>query len=372
MAESSMDDLAVQLDGLLVAPPATKQTLHAPLCAPNGSDIAITTSTKVQKPFLKWVGGKTQLLPTILPLIPHEINNYYEPFVGGGSVLMAVLSLQQAGDINIKGDIVCSDFNSQLINVYKCMQSHPQELHDIFTRYLAQYHVCDICAAGVASSEEEPPNRHPNRHPSTKTEAMQSKESYYYWTRKQYNDLVKKDDAKDYLEMAGHLLFLNKTCFRGMYREGPNGFNIPYGHYKKTPQALSLAEFHTISASIQPVQFTSGDFSTTLDAAVQSQDKQDFIYLDPPYTPIKAASFVNYTKSGFDENQHRTLFDYMNQLSSHSTILMSNSNADMVLNAFQSNPLLTTTYIDARRAINAKNPGKKVKEVLVGNVGIVS
>ena len=311
------------------------------------------------------MGGKTQLLPTIVPLIPREINNYYEPFVGGGSVLMAVLSLQQAGDINIKGDIVCSDFNSQLINVYKCMQARPQELYNIFTRYLSQY---DTCATCDASSNGETPNRHP----TTKKEAMQSKESYYYWTRKQYNDIVKKNDAKDCLAMAGHLLFLNKTCFRGMYREGPNGFNIPYGHYKKTPQALSLAEFHTISASIQPVQFTSGDFSTTLDAAVQSKDKQDFIYLDPPYAPIKAASFVNYTKLGFDENQHRTLFDYMNQISSHSTILMSNSNADMVLDAFQSNPLLTTTYIDARRAINAKNPGKKVKEVLVGNVGIVS
>ena len=227
---------------------------------------------------------------------------------------------------------------------------------------MSQYHTCD------PSSKEEPPNRNP----LTKTEAMRSKGSYYYWIRNQYNSLVKKNNAKDHLEMAGHLLFLNKTCFRGMYREGPNGFNVPYGHYKKTPQALSLAEFKNISAIMQTVKFSSGDFSATLDAAIQSNDKQDFIYLDPPYAPIKSDSFVNYNKSGFDEKQHHTLFEYMNTLSSHANILMSNSNADMVCDAFQSNPLLTITYIDARRAINAKNPGEKVKEVLVGNIGTVS
>lgn len=175
--------------------------------------------------------------------VPQEINNYYEPFVGGGSVLMGVLTLRQMGKIKIHGSIICSDFNQHLINVYKCMQDHPQELHKHFTKCLTQYHSC------ISSTEEAV-----NKNPTTTKEAMQSKESYHYWIRKNYNNLMKaKKD--NYIKMAGYLLFLNKTCFRGMYREGPNGFNVPYGHYKQTPKAMLINEFNHISSMLQPVQF---------------------------------------------------------------------------------------------------------------------
>lgn len=349
-----MDSLIVDINKLCVSPSNNALNNASNDVSNNASNDATESAVKLQKPFLKWVGGKTQLLTTIIPCIPQEINNYYEPFVGGGSVLLAVLSLQQMGKINIKGEVTCSDYNRQLINVYKCMQTNPQKLYDHFTRYLTQYHSC------ITNQEDSP-----NRNPKTKKEAMQSKESYYYWIRKQYNTLMKT--KKDDLEMAGQLLFLNKTCFRGMYREGPNGFNVPYGHYKQTPQAMTINEFKHISSMLQNVQFKHCDFSATLDAAVHSNCKQDFIYMDPPYAPMNATSFVQYNKTGFNEKQHQMLFTYMNQLSSRATVLMSNSNTDVVRNAFESNKRLTIKYIDARRAINAKNPGDKVKEVLVEN-----
>lgn len=320
------------------------------------------TKPKIQKPFIKWVGGKTQLLTTILEHVPSEINDYYEPFVGGGSVLLGILSLMDAGQIKVHGSIVCSDTNQQLINLYQCMQSQPRKLYQMLTKYLKEYDSID-------SSLDTPNNR--KLKPRTKSEGMQSKESYYYWIRIQYNKLVKSSKSNDAtrLKECGYLLFLNKTCFRGMYREGPNGFNVPYGHYKKTPKCMKLKEFEHISIMIQNVKFECCDFSKTLDIPNNKKSTiKDFVYIDPPYVPLKSTSFVTYNKEGFSLEQHNALFETTNKLSHLCNVMMSNSNTPLVKDAFEANEKIKIQYITARRAINAKNPGSTAGETLIGNV----
>ena len=174
---------------------------------------------KIQKPFIKWLGGKTNILQYIIKRIPNKMENYHELFLGGGSVLFAVLSLQKNKNIEITNKIYAYDINETLINLYKHLQKNYDMLFDAIRYYFDEYD----------SIEKHDVNRNPVSH----DEALTSKESYYYWIRKQFNNENKKT-----LEAAALFVFLNKTCFRGVYREGPNGFNVPYGHYKTTPKFI--------------------------------------------------------------------------------------------------------------------------------------
>jgi len=141
----------------------------------------------IHKPFLKWIGGKTQILNEIINILPTEINNYHELFLGGGSVLFAILSLQKNNKINIKNKIYAYDFNKNLINVYKTIQTHKNLLYKKLNKYIEKYNnFVDI----------------------------KDKEKYYYDLRKKYN---KQTD--DIIKISSLFIFLNKTCFRGMYRE---------------------------------------------------------------------------------------------------------------------------------------------------------
>ena len=149
-----------------------------------------------QKPFLKWVGGKTQILSSILSRFPAKIHNYYEPFLGGGSVLLGVLSSDL---ITITGMVYAYDANLSLIWVFKHIQSSPLELWTFIELYIKKY---DSITGGEI-----------NRKPNGENDAMGSKESYYYWLRKRFNQLDKTS-----LECSAIFMILNKTCFRGMYR----------------------------------------------------------------------------------------------------------------------------------------------------------
>ena len=172
------------------------------------------------KPIIKWVGGKTQILDKVLKTFPREMENYHELFVGGGSVLFGLL---ESKDITVKGKVYAYDKNQKLINMYRQIQTNPKDVHDHLTELFKTY--------DTRTGTEV------NRKPQTEEEGLTSKESYYYWVRKRYNDLI----PTTYIH-AATLIFLNKTCFRGVYREGPNGFNVPYGHYKTTPVVTPLEE----------------------------------------------------------------------------------------------------------------------------------
>jgi DNA adenine methylase len=298
--------------------------------------------TKLQKPFLKWVGGKTQIINDIIKRIPKEMNNYNELFVGGGSVLLAVLSLQKSNDITIHGEVRAYDKNHTLINVYKDIQTNKNELFKHVKHYITEY---DSLTGHVI-----------NRKAQTLEDAKSSKESYYYWVRNKYNHL---DDG---IEKSAIFMFLNKTCFRGLYREGPNGFNVPYGHYKKTPTVITEDELNCVSDLIKDVIFEDKSY----ESSILDVEEGDYVYIDPPYVPEKMKkSFVDYTQDGFNLDEHNALFEEIKKLNERQIkFSMSNAKVNLVVNTFSD---YQYDDIDARRAINSKKPGSKTKEVLIYN-----
>jgi len=297
-----------------------------------------------QKPFIKWVGGKTQILDVIKTKIPSSMNNYHEIFLGGGSVLLMILSLQNENKIKITNKVYAYDINTGLIYVYKNIQTNKEELFTHITKYINMYNSLDGTII--------------NRKPKTLKEAKTSKESYYYWVRNIFN----KMEDNTCVEYSAIFMFLNKTCFRGMYREsGKTGYNVPYGHYKKTPTIITKEELNYVSVLIKNVEFIHSDFKKS----IENVEEGDFVYLDPPYAPETNNSFVGYVTGGFDLNMHKSLFDeILNLTEKKAKFLMSNSKVDLVLEKFKD---YNIENVIARRAINSKNPGSSTTEVLITN-----
>jgi DNA adenine methylase len=304
------------------------------------------SSNKITKPVLKWVGGKTQILEEVLMLFPAEINNYHEPFLGGGSVLLGVLSYVKLGKIKISGSIYASDLNSNLISLYKNIQSHPSELINEIKKLVDEFNVIKGLIV--------------NREASTIEEASTSQESYYFWIRSRFNSLSIEDKRTPIA--SAMLVFMNKTCFRGVYREGPKGLNVPFGNYPN-PSILNEDNIREVNQLIKDVIFTHRTFSESLKEVVQG----DFVYLDPPYAPNSETSFVSYTSDGFNLDNHNELFNACNTLTEKGIkLLMSNSDVKLVKEAFPS-PIYETKIISCRRAINSKKPQSKTNEVLITN-----
>ena len=298
------------------------------------------TELKIQKPLLKWVGGKTQIINDIISKIPKEINNYHELFLGGGSVLLAILSLQKQNKIVIKNKIYAYDINSVLINVYKNIQNNKEELYKIINLYIKEY---DSIKGTII-----------NRKPTSIEEAKTSKESYYYWIRNKYNNI-----DKNTIECSALFIFINKTCFRGMYREGPNGYNVPYGHYKKTHTIISETDLNYISDLIKDVEFKHSSFNES----IKNVKEGDFVYLDPPYAPENDKSFVGYVADGFNLETHKLLFSEIKKLG-NIKFVMSNAKVDLVIDNFKE---YYCDEIIARRAINSKKPGSTTTELIIYN-----
>lgn len=291
------------------------------------------------KPILKWVGGKTQILEDVFREFPTEIQSYHEPFIGGGSVLFELLSKRNQGEIFIEEKIYASDININLISLYKNIQSNPNDLVEQLQELVDILKNCE--------------NGSVNRKPMNLNEARTSQESYYYWIRKQFNE----ENDKTTVASSAKLIFLNKMCFRGLYREGPHGFNVPYGNYKN-PSIYDADHIHEISQLIANVEFQHCSFEEALDR-VQSND---FIYMDPPYAPETDKSFVNYTSDGFNLEKHKLLFQKCTQLPCK--FLMSNSDVIFVKEAFPE-PEYKTKIISCRRAINSKKPDSRTNEILI-------
>jgi DNA adenine methylase len=297
-----------------------------------------------QKPFLKWVGGKTQIIDTIINEMPIEIDNYHEIFLGGGSVLFAVLCLKKENHIKIKNKIYAYDINKPLIYLYKNIQNESKEFIKTITKIINEYNNIDTDTI--------------NRKPKNLNEAKTSQESYYYWIRQQYN-LLNQDEQCSILGSA-YFLFLNKTCFRGVFRTSKNGFNVPFGHYNNPgiADAESIAE---ISKLIKDVLF----IHKTFEDSVLEIKKDDYAYFDPPYLPVSATSFVGYTADGFDLKLHDKLFKMCHKLKDNKIkFMMSNSNAKLVVDEFKKNNY-DIQFIECRRAINSKKPDSKIDEILV-------
>ncbi len=230
---------------------------------------------KIAKPFLKWAGGKTQLINDIEKALPTEISHnpftYIEPFVGSGAVLFWMLSKYP----NLKKAVI-NDVNEDLINTYKTIANRPKELIIVLSDLQTQYH-------NINGNEEE-------------------EKLYYYNKRKTYNTR-----ATDTTTQAALFIFLNRTCFNGLYRvNANNGFNVPKGKYKK-PTICDAENIMAVSNALQKVEILSGDYQQTLDYVT----KNSFFYFDPPYKPLSnTSSFNAYAKDVFDDAEQIRLRNF--------------------------------------------------------------
>jgi DNA adenine methylase len=329
----------------------TKRTCKQPVVhvEPAKPKAAKVESAKKQenaiiKPPLKWVGGKTQIIDQVLSLFPRTMKNYVEPFLGGGSVLLALLSLRQQGLIQITGTIFASDTNPNTIGFYQNLQSHLEEVVEALQIIVGEYTAIEGTVVNRKATEEE---------------AKSSRESYYYWIRSTFNALTQEDKVKP--RGSAMLLFLNKTCFRGLYREGPHGLNVPFEKQHQNPTIYEEAHLQQVSELIQGVVFTCQSFEAL------SAEEGDFVYLDPPYVPETAKSFVAYNAGGFTKENHDALFKLCHTLTGKRIqLLMSNADVPLVKEAFPE-PRYETLTIEVRRAIHSKKPGAKTNEVLITN-----
>jgi DNA adenine methylase len=274
------------------------------------------------KPIIKWVGGKTQIIDKLIPLFPKKITNYHEPFIGGASVLIAVLT-----NIEVTGHVFAYDLNSDLIALYKNIQSHPRGLIKELTLLQDSY-----------TSHQNP-------------------EEFYYTIRELYNR-----SPKGSIKSSAMLVMLNKTCFRGLYRVGPKGFNVPFGNYKN-PTILDAYNILALSELFKRVKFIHCCFTESLSR--QDISPTDFVYLDPPYAPESETSFVKYNKEGFTLDNHLKLFNLIKTLKCK--FVLSNANVKLVTDSFKDSTYKIDVLI-CKRAINSKDPSKNTEEVLIYNL----
>lgn len=265
-------------------------------------------------PIVKWVGGKRQLMFELLKNMPENYNRYFEPFIGGGALFFEL----QPDNAYI------SDMNEELINLYQVVRDNVDELiidlqkHDISKEYFMEIRNIDRT------------------------------EDYENWSN---------------VQKASRFIYLNRTCFNGMYRVNSKGeFNVPFGHYKN-PRIIDENNLINCSNLLQRTEIKHADFSEILTKA----QKGDFVYFDPPYVPLsETSSFTSYTKDGFDLDMQFKLRDVCDELDSMGVkFLLSNSDTKLVNELYEN---YNIKKVFASRQINANADGRgKITEVLVRN-----
>ena len=275
------------------------------------------TKSRVIQPFLKWAGGKRQLLPEIRKYIPKRMGTYYEPFLGGGAVLF---------DLQPKKAVI-NDINSELINTYLVIKNNVDELIE------------DL-----------------RKHENTS--------DYYYKIRDLDRDKNRFSKLSD-VEKASRLIYLNKTCFNGLFRVNSQGqFNVPFGRYKN-PNIVNEFVLRAVSHYLNnnEVKILNGDFAD----AVSSAKKGDFVYFDSPYDPVsETASFTGYTLGGFNKDEQIRLRDLFVDLDKRGCkVLLSNSATDFIKDLYKDYHI---EIVSATRNINSIATKRgKIDEVLVLN-----
>jgi DNA adenine methylase len=255
----------------------------------------------IVKPLVRWLGSKNLIINFIIDKFPTEINNYYEIFVGGGSVLFTFLSYVKKGIIKLNHKVYAYDITEGLIYFYKNIQTNPNEVYDQTMEYV-------------------------NKYKSYKNDNLiTSKENYYYTIRQKYVNLPNKKS----INASAMFLFLNKTCFKGVYREGLHGYNSPFGFCDDIE--LNKNHLLNISELIKDVTFECLNFKKSID----NPNPFDFVYLDPPYVPNKVTALNGFTRYNFKGEDHKKLFDKIHNLTNNNVkILLSNSNSNLVIDNF--------------------------------------
>ena len=271
------------------------------------------------KPFVKWAGGKRQIMNEIKKLVPEKFNTYYEPFVGGGAVFFEIAPKKA----------VLNDYNSELMNVFECIKNENK-----FEKMLNEL----------------------NHH-----EAYHSEE-YYYAIRNIDRDKKKFSKLADY-KRAARTIYLNKACFNGLYRvNSKNEFNVPFGKKNKvnTYEGQNLGIIHCI-LNFNDIKLLSTDF----EEAIKDAKKGDFIYFDPPYDS-DTATFNSYTEDGFGKEEQRRLARVYKELSDKGCyVMLSNHNTKLIRELYSD---FKIQKIEAKRNINANGKKRgKVEEVIITN-----
>lgn len=275
-------------------------------------------ATQLAGPILKWAGGKTQLLDRILPRLPDSIRTYYEPFIGGGAVFFALANERRFRDA------IISDANPALVELYTVLRDDVESLIE-----------------GLAEHAEH------------------AKDPEYF-----YDVRAQDQSGLGPVERAARLVFLNKTCFNGLYRVNRKGhFNVPFGKYKN-PRVLNAPLLRASSEALQGVTILESDFSHV---AVHAR-RGDAVYFDPPYVPISAtSSFNSYAKEPFGPDQQARLVEvYETVCRRGATAVLSNSDCDITRDLYAD---LEVETVYASRAINsvASKRGRITEVLVVGS-----
>ncbi|MDP6118439.1 MAG: DNA adenine methylase [Planctomycetota bacterium] len=267
------------------------------------------TSTRA-RPFMKWAGGKGQLLPELLARMPGRFGTYFEPFVGGGALFFGLSSL------GMLKKTLLSDVNEPLIGTYQAVRDNVDGvIHHLKTH--------------------------------------RNEEDYYYGVRARN---PRKPETR-----AARLIYLNKTCFNGLYRTNlQGGFNVPFGKYKK-PNICNEKNIQAASAALQDAQIECLEYSD----AVSRARKGDFVYFDPPYQPLtKTSSFTTYSRNGFKEEDQVRLSETFRELAERGVyVMLSNSDTPLIRKLYKD---FKPERVFASRNINSKgNKRGKISELVV-------
>ncbi|HEX5429556.1 MAG TPA: DNA adenine methylase [Patescibacteria group bacterium] len=278
------------------------------------NQLALKLKTKIDaQPFIKWAGGKRQLLDELEKHKPKWFNRYFEPFVGGGALYFRIQP----------GQSFLSDINPELVNLYLIIQSKVDEL------------ISELKKLKVSEKE------------FYKIRNIDRKPEYREWNN------IKK---------AARFIYLNKTCFNGLYRMNSKGhFNVPYGN-QNNPKILDEYNLRQVNKLLQNSDIKCQSYS----GIEKNVKKGDFVYFDPPYAPLNKSSFTKYFKDDFDIKMQVDLRDLCDRLDKKGVYFMiSNSHTSLIFGLYKNYDI---KVVDAIRAINCKGSGRgKVKEVLITN-----
>jgi len=282
--------------------------------------IVIQKNKLKAKPFLKWVGGKKKIIPQIKQYIPESYFRYFEPFIGGGALFF---------DLEPKIAYI-NDINKILVSAYKNIKNQP---HEIIKK------LEDLQKIFYEKNNEE-------------------RKIYFYEIRDAFNNTEYNPFLK-----TSYIIFLNKTCYNGMYRENSKGkFNVPFGRYKN-PKILDEKNILAVSKLLQNVIITDYSF----EKAVENAESGDFIYFDPPYHPLSITSnFTSYSNGGFTKEDQIKLRDVFKDLDKRNCfVMLSNSDTEFIREIYQE---FTQKTVSAARSINCKAAGRgKINELLIMN-----
>jgi DNA adenine methylase len=269
-------------------------------------------------PFVKWAGGKRQLLPHIKERMPKQYNNYFEPFVGGGAAIFELLP----------ANALINDINKALMNTY-------QQICNVPDTFLKVVNMLD-------------------------EEMWEDGKEYYYSLRKHYNDKLMKEEFD--VELAALFVFINKHCFNGLYRVNGKGlFNVPYNNSRRT--SVNEKAIMRTSEYLQNVTIMDGDF----ELACKDAKRDDFVFIDSPYAPLKPTSFESYTKEGFDIESHKRLAKLFYELTDRGCYCMLTNHNTELINELYGNKDLRKDVVSVKRMINSDASNRVGEEVIICN-----